>query len=382
MIRHLRRFAGHLEEHDGVLLGAVVALCLLGTVMVFEAGSFALGTRAASGAPLAFLGRQAVRLALGLAGLYVMARLDYKLLRRRLLSHGLLALSLAALALALALGGIGHYSRWLHLKWLPVQPIELAKVAIVLFLADRLGGRDWRAGLDRELVGVLAVPAAVVALLVLQPNFGSALVIVLLTVAMLYLAGAPWRLLGTLVGPAAGAALLAALTVPKLQARLLAWRDGLLGDGSGYQVEQSLIGLGAGGWHGFGFGQSHQRFWFLPEPHTDFIFSVIGEELGLLGAAATLLLLVLVIWRGYAIAGRAADRFGRLVAGGLTSLVFFYTALNLGMVTGLLPVIGLPLPFVSYGGSALVTNLGAIGILLSIDRRSRAEAAARRRPTV
>ncbi len=373
MTRILRGFVGRLEDYDGWLLGAVFVLCLLGTIMVYEAGSFRPGAVTAGG-HTGFLLKQLLRFLLGFGALVALAGGDYRLLRQRAVNWALLIAPLALMVYALARGGIGGYHRWVHLPLVPVQPIELLKFAIVFHLADRLCDPELGRTLDRRLLELLAVPAGAMLLLALQPNYGSALVIGLLTLALLFLAGSPLRLLALVVGPAAAVGALALMVVPKLHHRLDGWLQG-----SSYQVDQSLIGLGAGGWLGFGFGQSHQRFWFLPESHTDFILSVVGEELGLIGAGLTVLALTLIVWRGYGVAMRAPDRFGRLTAGGLTTLLLSYSVLNMGMVTGLLPVIGLPLPFVSYGGSALVTNLAAVGVLLSIDRRGREGRGARQR---
>jgi len=375
MTRVVRRCLGRLDEYDAWLLGAVSVLCLLGTVMVYEAGSFRPEALRAGQGQAYYLLRQLARLALGAGVLGALAGLDYRVLRRRPVNWGLLGLGLGLMLLTVALGGLfasarNGCSRWLAI--LPVQPIEIAKIALAVFLAERLsdGWRQW--GLDRDLLRLLAVPAALVAILVAQPNFGNALVIAAFTLVMLFLAGMPLRQLGLALGPVALLGALAATFSAKVHTRLAGWWAGLDGDGPVFQVNQSLIGLGAGGWHGFGFGGSHQRFWFLPESHTDFIYSVIGEELGLIGAVLTLALFAVIALRGYRIARHAPDRFGRLLAAGLTTLLLLYALLNMSMVTGLVPVMGLPLPFVSYGGSALVTNLAAVGILLSIDRRSRA----------
>jgi cell division protein FtsW len=373
MTRILRRWSGRLEEYDGWLLWAVFVLCLLGTVMVYEAGSFRPEARGHAD----YLLRHLTRLALGLAALFVLAGRDDRDLRRPLVNWGLLggALALMAFTVVMGLGSSrSGCARWL--SFLPVQPIELAKVALTIFLAERLADPSRRWAFDRELVRLLAAPAALVVILALQPNFGNALVICLFTLVMLYAGGMPLRMFGLILGPLGALALLGVLFVDKITFRVSSWWAGLTGDDVGYQVHQSLIGMGAGGWHGFGFGGSHQRFWFLPESHTDFIFSVVGEELGLIGAVLTLALLVIVALRGYGIARRAPDRFGRFTATGLTTLLSLYAFLNMAMVTGVVPVMGLPLPFVSYGGSALVTNLAAVGLLLAIDRRARAARAA------
>ncbi len=384
MTRTLRRWLGRLDEYDGWLLGAVFVLCLLGTVMVYEAGSFRPEALSQGRVNAYYLLKHLARLALGLAALGALAGLDYRVLRQRPVNWGLLGLGLGLMLMTVSVGDLWAVERNGCARWLailPVQPIEIAKIALALFLAERLsdGWRQW--AFDREFLRLLAVPILLVVILAAQPNFGNALVITAFTLITLFVAGMPLRQLGIMVGPAVALAGLAALVVPKVNTRFTGWWRGIVGGGGDYQVEQSLIGLGAGGWHGFGFGGSHQRFWFLPESHTDFIFSVIGEELGLIGATLTLVLFVVVALRGYRIARRAPDRFGRLAAAGLTTLLMLYALLNMSMVTGLAPVIGLPLPFVSYGGSALVTNLAAVGILLSVDRRTRAaQARAPRQP--
>jgi cell division protein FtsW len=265
-------------------------------------------------------------------------------------------------------------TRWFSVFGLfPIQPLEFAKVALVLFLAERLsrldseGLRSWRA-----VGAVLIAPAALVIILIGQPNYGNALIICLLTWTVLFAAGISMRWLLALLAPVAAAGIAGFFLISKISTRVHDWWLGLQGERLCYQVKQSLIGIGAGGWHGLGLGASHQRFWFLPESHTDFIYSVVGEELGLLGTAGTLALFVILTLRGLAIARRAGDTFGRIAASGLTILLFLYVAANMAMVLGLCPVMGLPLPFVSYGGSALVTNLAVIGILISIDRHGRA----------
>ena len=380
MTRILRRWSGRLEEYDTLLLGAVLLLCIVGTVMVYEAGSFRPEALRAGQGQMYYLVKQLARLALGLAALFAIAGRDERVLRRPRVNWGLFAGTMGLMVLTVVIGHAfarAGCSRWVGF----LQPIELAKVALVIFMAERLADpyRQW--AFDREFLQLIAAPGALVALLVLQPNFGNALVICLFTLVLLFVAGMPLRMLGLLLGPAVAVAGAGVLIVPKLNHRFAAWWAGLHGHEGSYQMQQSLIGLGAGGWHGFGFGGSHQRFWFLPESHTDFIFSVLGEELGLIGAVATLTALVIVVLRGFAIARRAPDRYSRLLAAGLTSQLFLYAFLNVGMVTGVVPVMGLPLPFVSYGGSALVTNLAAVGLLLAIDRRGRATRPAAHRAT-
>ena len=258
--------------------------------------------------------------------------------------------------------------------------MEIVKIALVLFLAQQCAGGFARLRRDdRRFWTALAIPAVSMIALALQPNYGNAAMMGLLTLVMLTLSGLPLRILGWLGAGAVAVSALGFFTIAKINHRLVLWwlgiKDGTIdpsADDKLYQVYQSLLGLGAGGWHGTGIGASQQRFAFLPDSHTDFIFSVVGEELGLVGGLVTLFLFVLLGWRGYNIARNAGDEFGSLVAAGLTTMLLAYAAINIGMVTAVLPVMGLPLPFISYGGSALITNLAAVGILLSIDRQGRA----------
>jgi cell division protein FtsW len=262
-----------------------------------------------------------------------------------------------------------------------VQPLELAKLAVVFYVAARLARPATGASLrPRELTLLLTLgPGALIAALVLQPNYGNALVIGVTTLVLLFVAGISWRLLAGGVSLLGVAVVVGYLAVSKLQYRIGAWLQGLLEGDPIYQVHQSLVGLGAGGWFGLGIGNSHNKFAFLPESHTDFVFAVLGEELGLFGTLLAVGLFVTFAWRGVRIAERAAEPFGRLLALGLTALIFTYAAANMAMTLGLFPVMGVPLPFVSYGGSALVTNLAAVGILLSIERHGRAHSEWRRR---
>jgi cell division protein FtsW len=381
MIRTLRGWVGSLDESDRPLIVSVLLLCCCGTLMVFAAGSYQLTASGGAVASHHYLVKHLIRLGLGLSALVFLSRWDYRFFGRPLVRRTLLAAGLALVALPVL---VGHrdINRFLDFFGLfPVQPLELAKIATVFFVAARLARRAGGALPERgELLTTLAMgPGALMVLLILQPNYGNALVIGTTTLVMLFVGGLSWRLLSgglTLLGAGAVAGY---FVVSKLNYRIEAWLRGLLEDDYVYQVQQSLIGMGAGGWRGLGLGNSHNKFAFLPESHTDFVFAVLGEELGLLGTLTAVGLFVAFAWRGIGIAERAADPFGRLTALGLTTLLFVYAAANMAMATGLFPVIGVPLPFVSYGGSALVTNLAAVGILLNIDRQGRAHREWRRR---
>lgn len=374
MTKLLRRLLAALDESDIVLLAVVFMLCLIGTLTVFAAGSFRPEAVGGAFGQSHYLIKQLSRLALGVVALVALAHLDYRLLRRPAVAWTLLAAGVLLVAIPILLGK-GEFRRWFGFFGLfPVQPLELAKIAVVIFLAERfakqppLGRDEARPTLRALIVG----PVALMAALVMQPNYSNALIIGGVTIVMLFAAGLRLRWLVVPLGLLTAAGAFGALVVSKLNSRLSSWWHGLLQSDYAYQVDQSLIGLGAGGWRGLGLGNSHNKFAFLPESHTDFVFSVLGEELGCVGTLSVVVLFVLFAWRGVDIARRAADPFGRLLASGLTALIFIYAGLNMAMVVGIIPVMGVPLPFVSYGGSALVTNLAAVGILLSVDRRGRA----------
>ncbi len=375
MSRKVRGLVSCLDECDSWLLLAVLVLCLLGTVMVFSAASFRYEALNAEAGHFHYLYKHLVRLVIGVCMMLVLANLDYRHLNRKYLNWGLLIGGMLFVLAPFVLFGLtaGNCTRWFNFFGLfPVQPLEFVKIALILFLAERLTCSSWRVAGDKRHLGLtLLAPLLLVIVLALQPNFGNVLVITLLTLILLFMAGTSWRLLVGLVATMSVAAVAGILVIGRIQERVTGWLEGLATGRFIYQVDQSLISLGVGGLAGQGFGASHQRFWFLPEGHTDFIISVVGEELGLLGTLGTLVLFLVFAVRGLAIARQASDSFGRVAAAGLTSLIMLYVVANLGMATGLLPVMGLPLPFVSYGGSALVTNLAAVGILLNIDRQSR-----------
>lgn len=363
------------DDVDLAFLGAALTLILVGTLAVFGSGAF----QADAPGMHHFLVRHLERLALGLIAAFALALFDHVRLRRAWLVHAAMAggLVLTAIPGVLSRAGI---DRWLELPGLgQFQPIELAKLALVLFLAYRLS----RPMHDHPLSGrSLAItlgagPVALMILLALQPNFGNVMVTAVVTVVLLGLAGLDWRwLAGTL--PLGAAAAVAGYTlVSKLHTRIDQWWLGWQGIGLAdeppfsYQVHQSLLGIGAGGWRGLGAGGSHNKYAFLPENHTDFAFSFVGEALGLLGTLLVVAALVALVWRALIIARRATTPFGRLLAAGLGVMLFVYGAANIAMVTGVIPVVGVPLPFVSYGGSALVTNLAALGLIVNVDRQSR-----------
>jgi cell division protein FtsW len=253
-----------------------------------------------------------------------------------------------------------------------VQPTDLARLATVVFLAWWLKRRPpGELGFARGVLPPLAVAATVAGLIVLQPNLSSAGLLAATGFAMVFLAGAALPHLALPIGVGAVGIGVTLATHPYMMGRFSHYVQFLfLGNldtkGAGWQLDQSLIALGSGGWLGRGLGGGLQKYLFLPEAHTDFIFSILGEELGFLGATALLVLIGLFLWRGLRAAARASDPFAYLLAAGLTAQIGLYAIVNLMVATGLAPTTGLPLPFVSYGGSALLTNLAAAGLLYRV----------------
>ena len=316
----------------------------------------------------AYLRSQVPKLILGIFSLAVLSRLPYYKLRGNtaIWAIGLagLALVLLLLPLGLTAGGRGT-RRFLDLGFLQVQPAEFARIAIVLFIADFVSRRDrWVESGWRGLLWPVGATVVLAGLIVLQPNLSSALLLAALGFTLMFVAGQPWQ---RLLGAVAPMALLALALRPYQLKRLTDFFGG--GDGSlPYQVEQSLIAVGSGGLFGKGLGQGLQKFFYLPFPHTDFILGVIGEELGFVGVCLLFLLYGVVIARGLRIARRAPDVFSQLLATGLTLSLTMNFLLHSVVVLGIGPVTGVPMPFLSHGGTSLLANLMAIGILLSISR--------------
>jgi len=253
------------------------------------------------------------------------------------------------------------------------QPVELAKFSLVLYLASFLTRRQEVIGRFVEgLLPILLVAGGMAALTLLQPDLGNSLALIILTLALAYMAGARVQHMGAIAGCALPIVIVAIAMKPYRWRRMVAfmnpWDDP---QGSGFQIIQSFLALGSGGWLGVGLGDSKQKLFYLPEPYTDFIFAIIGEELGLVGATLIVALFALLIWRGLRVGLRAPDAFGAYLGLGLTIMLATQTLVNLGVVTGALPTKGLPLPFISFGGSALLMTLFSAGVLLNISQHGR-----------
>jgi cell division protein FtsW len=385
-IRALRPARGAARRHpDRILLGATLLLLVIGLAFVYSSSAVLAADRGNS--PAFFLGKQLLLGLTGLFALFYLSRVDYGALRTLAVPLLLGAVILLLLVYVPGLGlRIKGSRRWLDLGVLVIQPTEFARLALLHYLAHNLARRQKAlASVARGLLPPLLVLGGVAALIVKQPNLGSAIALLLIGFVVLFAAGARARHLALLAGLGLLVCVLSyaeskawpehALLRPHQIERIDGMRNLIRGtpdaQGSGYQLSQSLVALGSGGLLGKGLGSGFAKWFFLPDPHTDFIFAIVGEELGLLGTLTLLALLFVILWRGVRIAGEAPDFFGYVLAVGITASFGLYAFLNVAVATGLGPTTGLPLPFVSYGGSALLSNLCAVGILLSISRHAR-----------
>ncbi len=354
--------APHLQFHLLVLV--TLGLVAFGLVMVYSASSGRAAV--AAGDPAYYLKRQAVYAVLGLVLLLLLARIDFRFLRK--IGGPLLLVSFVFLVAVLALGTpVNGARRWLSLGALDFQPSELTKLALTLWLAALLARRPAPRTLAELARPIGVVVLATCALVLLEPDLGTATAMLVMVAAVLVVAGTPVRVLTGAGGIAVTLALAAIWLEPYRRARLLSFLDPWADpEGAGFQTVQAMIALGSGGFFGVGLGESVQKIYYLPEATTDMIVAIVGEELGLFGTAAVVGAFAAFGYAGFGVALRARDPFAKLVATGLTALICGQALVNLAAVLGLAPLTGIPLPFVSYGGSSLVVGLACVGILLNI----------------
>jgi cell division protein FtsW len=359
---------------ERVLVGATIVLVAFGVVMVYSASSgYALELH---GSSLFFLEREAAYAMAGLLALAICARLDYRLIGK--LSGGLVLASGGLLIVVLGAGVTVNGAR----RWLPVgggftiQPSELAKVALCAFAAWSLSTRRRPPASVRDaLLPVGAVTIGLALLVLAGSDLGSALCLVLVAAAVLVASGTRAGVLGRLAAFAAGGMVLMILVEPYRMQRFTTFLDPWkVRQDAGYQIVQSVMGFGSGGLTGVGLGQSVQKFGYLPEAHTDLILAIIGEELGLLGTLAVVAGFSAIAWAGFSIALAAKDPFGQRLAAGMTTLIVGQAVLNMGGVLGVLPLTGVPVPLLSFGGTSLIVTLAGIGMVLSVAAHDRAVA--------
>lgn len=353
---------------DKLLFATVIGLVLFGLVMVHSAS--AVLAQEQTGTPYYYVQRQAMWAGLGLVGMLVAMQIDYRFYNRKWIVYGSLAAVVVMLVAVFAFPAINGAHRWLRFGGFQAQPSEIAKLVCVLFIAHWLDAKASDRTRFWQVLGPCAAVAGVLAVLVVaEPDLGTALGIGTALVVMLFAAGVPMRQIAVLPATAAPGVLGLLLLVPfrmkRLGAFLDPWADPT---GSGYHVIQSLLAIGSGGIWGLGLSQGRQKLFYLPEPHTDFIFAVICEELGLLGAIAVVAVFGILGWRGLRAAGRAPDDFGTLLATGLTVMVVAQALFNVSVALALVPTKGIPLPFVSYGGSSLCISMTAMGVLMNVSQ--------------
>lgn len=355
-----------------LLMVMAVVMLLLGLLMILSASS--VESFRLYGSSFLFFNRQVLGSLLGIGLMIGLARIDYRKLRP--FARPLLGASIVLLvAVLIPTVGVtrGGSSRWLVIGPLTLQPSEMAKLALILFAAHALEKKGRKIYDLKELMLPVFVGLALVALLILaQPDLGTTLICIGLVATVVFLSGARPRHIagiGVIGGLVTGAlVMIEGYRRVRLFSFLNPWADPL---NAGYQTIQGQIALGSGGLLGVGLGQSRQKWSYVPNAHTDFIYAIIGEELGLVGTMVILLMFVFVVYLGIRIAANARDRFGFMLAGGITGWIAIQALVNMGAVTGLLPITGVPLPLISFGGSSLVFTMSGIGILLSVARRGR-----------
>jgi cell division protein FtsW len=356
-------------QHDHSLFGVILLLALFGLLMVFSAS--AVIAERAYGASYYFLKRQVLAAVIGLVGMLILMQIDYQRFRHPAVVFGFLSVVLVALVAVLFAGRTANTNRFYRLGGFSLQPSEFAKPALILFLAWFLERRhrkllEWRTLVPAGLVLLLAA-----ALVVAGRDLGTAIMLVVIAGVILWVAGLNGRYVALAAAIVIPLTIVAILMEDYRRDRFLIfldpWRDP---QGKGFQIIQSMIAVGTGGWTGAGLMASKQKLYYLPAPHTDFIYAVIGEELGLLGATLVLALFGWILWRGVQASLRAADPFGAFLAVGVTAMLVCQAFLNLSVVLNLAPTKGMPLPLISYGGSALISAMWASGLLLSVSQRS------------
>jgi len=361
-------------KSDQTLFVATLLLVCLSVVMVYSASAVVAMERYQQ--PYLFLTKQLMWATLGLAFMWLVMRVDYRIYREPVFIWSCLGVVALCLVAVMFSAPVNNARRWFSVGGLGIQPSELAKLAAIFFIADMLERRMHRINeLGYGLLPIGIVVGGLVGLILIEPDFGTAMTLAVIAAVMVFAAGLNYTyVFGTIL---LGAPLIAAVAMSadyrrrRLLSFLNPWEDPL---GDGFQIIQSLIAVGTGGVSGKGLMNGVQKLFYLPEPHTDFIFSVISEELGLIGATLVVICFAVIAWRGLRVALRAPDSFGAFLALGLTTMVAVQAFMNMSVVLSLMPTKGIPLPLVSFGGSSLLINLMGMGILLNVSQHASTEA--------
>ena len=368
MILDNRNQNKNIGKVDLGVLYTILILLAIGVVMIYSASSFY--SMFHYNDSMFYLKKQGIMAVIGLVAMFFMMNFDYHRLKK--ITPKLLIITIPLLIAVFFFPAVNGAKRWIQLGGLSFQPSELTKYVVVLFLALSIdikgdGIKDFWTG----IVPYLALSGFFAALVLAEKNLSIAAIIMIVTFILLFISGGKIKhLFGIVLPTLLTLAIFFIFSSDYRRARMLnfidPWKDAA---GDGYQLIQSFYALGSGGITGLGLGQSRQKTLYMPEPHNDFIFSIIGEELGLIGCLLIISLFIIFIWRGVRIAIKAKDTYGKLLAMGITSIIAVQAIINKAVVTGSMPVTGVPMPFISYGGTSLVINLTAMGILLNISRQ-------------
>jgi cell division protein FtsW len=358
--------------YDTWLFGTAMLIVVVGLVMIYSASAIIATQRFGTGTPYYFMMRQVMWLIAGATLMVVLMHLDPSLLRHKRVVYGALGMVALGLVIALFQSPINGTHRWVQFPWFQIQPSEFAKPAMILFLAYFLTRREERINdLTATLLPLGCILSLYAGLILLGRDFGTAMTLICVSAGMIFAAGVAWRYIAMFTAALVPIAGYFAISAAYRRERLLSFlnpeADPL---GKTFQAMQSLIALGTGGVQGLGIGNGRQKLFFLPEPHTDFIFSIIGEELGFIGAVALIGAFALLAWRGFRIARDSRERFAFYAALGCTLMIVVQALINVSVALCLLPTKGLPLPLVSYGGSSLMASLIAVGLLLNFSQQS------------
>lgn len=354
---------------DFVLFSTIMLLVSIGVVMVYSASSYSAFFNPDIQDSMYYLKKQGLWAVIGTFFMFLAIKIDYHKIRKY--TKILMIATIVLLAAVFAFPAVNGARRWIRIGPASFQPSDMAKYIVVLYMAKSIEIKGEKVkSLIYGVIPYLLVSGFYAGMVLAEKNLSIATVIMIVTLIVLFVAGAKTSHMLGLIGLVGLAGVAGIIFEPYRMARFTSflnpWADP---KGTGYQLIQSLLALGSGGIWGMGLGRSRQKAYYIPEPHNDFIFSIIGEELGLIGCTIIILLFVVFIWRGIVTAIRAKDTYGTLLASGITSVVGIQAIINIAVVTGSMPVTGVPLPFISYGGSSMVFNLVAMGVLLNISRQ-------------
>ena len=359
-------------SYDTSLFAAAMLIVVIGVAMIYSASAIISAQKAETDNPYYFITRQCLWLLVGGIAMLTLMHLDFARLRDPRVIAVAMSVVIGLLVLVLFHPTINGTRRWIVMPHMQLQPSELAKPVLVLFLAAFLSRREERINeLTSTLFPLCLAIATVAGLILIEPDFGTAMTLVLVAAAMIFAAGIAWSRVAIFALMLIPAAAMTAFSAAYRRDRLFTFLNPEADPrGKGFQAMQSLIALGTGGVKGLGIGNGRQKLFFLPYPHTDFIFSIIGEELGFIGAFLLIALFAFVVWRGFRIARFTQRRFDYYAAIGFTLIIGIQALINISVALCLLPTKGLPLPLVSYGGSSLITSMIALGMLLNLSQQS------------